>query len=62
MLFGIVNPAIRLAIGVVVLVIGVALHRVMFDVTGAVIIVIGAVQWVYRSGGGAAGSHWGVRQ
>jgi hypothetical protein len=62
MLFGIVNPAIRLAIGVVVLVIGVALHRVMFDVTGAVIIVIGAVQWVYRSRGGAAGSHWGVRR
>jgi hypothetical protein len=62
MLFGIVNPAIRLAIGVVVLVIGIALHRVMFDITGAVIIVIGAVQWAFRSRGGAAGRRWGVHR
>jgi hypothetical protein len=61
MLFGIVNPAIRLAIGVAVLVIGIALHRMVFDAIGAVIGVIGAVQWVYRSRGGAAGSRWGFR-
>jgi hypothetical protein len=53
---------LRLAIGVVVVVIGIALHRVLLDVTGAVIIVIGAVQWVYRSRGGAAGSRWGMRR
>lgn len=55
LLFGIANPAIRLAAGAVVLAIGIALHRVLFDAIGAVAIGIGVVQWVYRRRGGAAG-------
>lgn len=55
MLFGIANPIVRLAVGVAVLAIGIALHRVLLDATGAVVVVIGVVQWVYRSRGGAAG-------
>ncbi len=46
--FGIASPAVRLAIGVVVLVIGITLHQVLFDITGAVLIVLGASQWIYR--------------
>jgi hypothetical protein len=49
MLLGTVHPAIRLAIGVMVLVVGVAVHKVFLDVIGAAVIVIGAVQWLYRS-------------
>ena len=48
MLLGTVHPAIRIALGVVVLVIGVAVHRVIFDVAGAVVVLIGAAQWLYR--------------
>ncbi len=51
MLFGIVNPAIRAAVGVVLLVIGLVLHRVIFDVTGAAALVISAVQWLHRRPG-----------
>jgi hypothetical protein len=49
--FGSIHPAIRAAIGVVILVIGLALHRVLIDATGAAAIVISAVQWLYRSRG-----------
>ena len=48
MLLGTVHPAIRIALGVVVLVIGVAVHRVIFDVAGAAVVLIGAAQWLYR--------------
>ena len=48
MLLGTVHPAIRIALGVVVLVIGVAMHRVIFDVAGAAVVLIGAAQWLYR--------------
>ena len=51
MLFGIVNPAIRAAAGVVLLVIGLLLHRVILDAAGAAAIVIGAVQWLHRRQG-----------
>lgn len=61
LLFGTANPFIRLAVGVVVLAIGIALHQVLLDATGAVAIGIGVVQWVYRSRGGAAG-HGSRRQ
>jgi hypothetical protein len=47
MLLGAVHPAIRIALGVVVLVIGVAVHKVIFDVAGAVVL-IGVAQWLYR--------------
>jgi hypothetical protein len=48
MLLGTVHPAIRIALGVVVLVIGVAVQRVIFDVAGAAVVLIGAAQWLYR--------------
>lgn len=48
-----VHPAVRIAIGLVVLVIGVVLHKVLIDVAGAVVVAVGAVQWFYRRRGGA---------
>ena len=51
MLLGTVHPAIRAAVGVVILVIGVLLHKVMLDVAGGAAIVISAVQWLYRQRG-----------
>jgi hypothetical protein len=48
MLLGTVHPAIRIALGLVVLVIGVAVHKLIFDVAGAVVVLIGAAQWLYR--------------
>jgi hypothetical protein len=47
MLLGAVHPAIRIALGVVVLVIGVAVHKVIFDVAGAVVVLIGVAQLLY---------------
>jgi hypothetical protein len=49
MLFGTVHPAIRTALGVAVLVAGVVWHRVILDVAGAAVILIGAGQWLYGS-------------
>ena len=51
MLFGLVNPAIRAAVGVMLLVIGILLHRVVLDVTGAAAVVISIGQWLYRKPG-----------
>jgi hypothetical protein len=51
MLLGTLNPAIRLAVGVVVVVIGVAAHKVFLDVIGAAVVVISAVQWMTRQRG-----------
>ena len=48
MVFGRVHPAIRAAVGVVLLVIGLLLHQVILDVAGAAAIVISAVQWLHR--------------
>ena len=50
MLLGTLHPAIRLVAGVVVVVIGVALHKVFLDVAGAAVVVLSAVQWVSRQG------------
>jgi hypothetical protein len=50
LLFGLkIHPAIRIAIGVVVLVVGVVLHRVIIDAAGAAVMLIGAAQWTSRS-------------
>jgi hypothetical protein len=49
MLLGAVHPAIRIALGVVVLAAGVVLHKVLLDVAGAAVILIGAGQWLYRT-------------
>ena len=47
-LLGTIHPAIRAAVGVVILVIGVLLHMVLLDAAGAAAIVISAVQWLHR--------------
>jgi hypothetical protein len=51
MLLGTLHPAVRLVVGVVVVVIGVAAHKVFLDVIGAAVVVISAVQWMTRQGG-----------
>ncbi|HEY7882442.1 MAG TPA: hypothetical protein VID31_16435 [Streptosporangiaceae bacterium] len=51
MLFGLVHPAIRAAVGVVLLVIGLTLHKVLVDAAGAAAIVISVVQWLQRRRG-----------
>ncbi len=48
MLLGTVHPAVRAALGLVILAIGVILHRVYLDVAGGAVIAIGAGQWLYR--------------
>lgn len=49
MLLGAVHPAIRTALGVVVLAAGVVLHKLFLDLAGAAVILIGAGQWLYRT-------------
>jgi hypothetical protein len=44
MLLGTLHPAIRLAVGVVV--IGIAVHKVFLDVIGGAVVVLSAVQWM----------------
>ena len=51
MLLGTLHPAVRLVVGVVVVVIGVSAHKVFLDVIGAAVVVISAVQWMTRQGG-----------
>jgi hypothetical protein len=46
MLLGTLHPAIRLAVGVVVVVIGIAVHKVFLDVIGGAVAVLSAVQWM----------------
>jgi hypothetical protein len=51
MLLGTVHPAIRLVAGVVVVVVGVTVHKVFLDVIGGAVVVISAVQWLTRQQG-----------
>ena len=51
MLLGTVHPAIKLVAGVVVVVIGVAMHKVFLDVIGGAIVALGAFQWITRQQG-----------
>jgi hypothetical protein len=51
MLLGTLHPAIKLVAGVVVVVIGIAAHKVFLDVIGAAVVVLGAVQWMTRQQG-----------
>ena len=44
-----IHPAIRIAIGAVVLIVGVALHRVPVDVAGGAVMLVGAGQWLYKA-------------
>ena len=51
MLLGTLHPAIRLAAGVVIVVIGVAMHKVFLDVIGGVVVALSAFQWMTRQRG-----------
>jgi hypothetical protein len=51
MLLGTLHPAIKLVVGVVVVVIGIAAHKVFLDVIGAAVVVLGAFQWITRQKG-----------
>jgi hypothetical protein len=51
MLLGALHPAIRLVVGVVVVVIGVVAHKVFLDVIGAAVVVLSAAQWIARQKG-----------
>ena len=51
MLLGTLHPAIRLVIGVVVVVIGVVAHKVFLDVIGAAVVVLSGAQWMARQKG-----------
>jgi hypothetical protein len=48
-LFKGVHPVIRIAIGIAVLVVGIAIHRYIFDIAGAAIVLLGAVTWTRRT-------------
>ena len=50
-MFGSINPVIRAAVGVVILVIGLVLHKVVLDAAGAATIVLSVVQWLHRRRG-----------
>jgi len=49
MLFGGLHPAIRIAIGLAVLIVGVMLHKVLLDVAGGAVMIIGTVRWLSRA-------------
>lgn len=51
MLLGAVHPAIKLVVGVAVVIFGVAMHKVFLDVIGGAVVVIGAFQWMTRQKG-----------
>ena len=51
MLLGTLHPAIRLVVGVAVVVIGVAVHKVYLDVIGGAVVAISAFQWMTRQKG-----------
>ena len=51
MLLGTVHPAVRFVVGVVVVVIGVAMHKVFLDVIGGAVVALSAYQWITRQKG-----------
>ena len=51
MLLGTLHPAIRLVAGVVVVVIGMAMHKVFLDVIGGAVVALSAFQWMTRHRG-----------
>ena len=51
MLLGTLHPAIRLAVGVVIVVIGIAVHKVFLDVIGGAVVALSAFQWMTRQRG-----------
>jgi hypothetical protein len=59
MLLGTLHPAVRLVVGVVVVVIGVVMQKVFLDAAGAVVILLSAVQWLSRVRRAAGRGRWG---
>lgn len=51
MLLGTLHPAIRLGVGVAVVVIGVAMHKVFLDVIGGAVVALSAFQWMTHQRG-----------
>jgi hypothetical protein len=51
MVLGTVHPAIRLGVGVAVVVVGVAMHKVFLDVIGGAVVALSAFQWITRQEG-----------
>jgi hypothetical protein len=51
MLLGTVHPVIKFVVGVVVVVIGVAMHKVFLDVIGGAVVALSAYQWITRQKG-----------
>jgi hypothetical protein len=51
MLLGTVHPAIRLVVGVAVVAIGAAMHKVFLDVIGGAVVALSAYQWITRQKG-----------
>ncbi|HEX3310121.1 MAG TPA: hypothetical protein VHS32_28035 [Streptosporangiaceae bacterium] len=51
MVLGTVHPAIRLGVGVAVVVVGVAMHKVFLDVIGGAVVALSAFQWITRQKG-----------
>jgi hypothetical protein len=51
MLLGTVHPAVKFVVGVVVVVIGVAMHKVFLDVIGGAVVALSAYQWITRQKG-----------
>lgn len=47
-LFRRVHPAIRLAVGIAVLIAGVVIHKPILDVVGAAMVLVGAITWKSR--------------
>jgi hypothetical protein len=45
------HPAIRLVVGVAVVVVGVAMHKVFLDVIGGDVVALSAFQWIARQKG-----------
>ena len=55
-------PAVRLAIGVVVVVIGLVFHIDLVALAGAAGVIFAAGQWAYRRRAGGSATHRGGRQ
>jgi hypothetical protein len=49
MLLGTLHPAVRLVIGLAVVVLGVVMHKVFLDVIGAAVVVLSAVRQMIRA-------------
>jgi len=51
MLLGTLHPAIRVAVGAVIVVIGVVMHKMFLDVIGGAVVALSAFQWMTRQRG-----------